>query len=46
MKSRSHRTQVLGQERFFADQTDYGVGFAEVRGSKYGRYWVLITARH
>lgn len=46
LKSSSHRTQVLGRERFFAEQTDYGVGFADVPGSEYGRYWVLITARH
>lgn len=46
LKSRRHRRQVLGLERFFAEQDDYGVGFAENPRSKYGRYWVLITARH
>lgn len=46
LHSRHHRRQVLGLERFFADQTDYGVGFADRPGSRYGRYWVLITARH
>lgn len=46
LKSRSHRRQVLGLDRFFVDQDDYGVGYAENPRSKYGRYWVLITARH
>lgn len=46
LRSRHHRRQVLGLDRFFADQTDYGVGYVDVPGSRYGRYWVLITARH
>lgn len=44
--SRRHRRQVLGLDRFFADQGDYGVGFVSVPGSPYGSYWVLIAARH
>lgn len=44
--SRSHRRQVLGLNAFFAEQTDYGVGHAEIPDSRYGHYWVLITARH
>jgi len=46
LDSRSHRRQVLGLNRFFAAQTDYGVGHAEVSGSRYRHYWVLITATH
>lgn len=46
LRSRSHRRQVLGLNSFFADQEDYGVGHAAVPGSRYGDYWVLITARH
>ncbi len=46
LKSRSHRRQVLGLTPFFADQSDYGVGYAENPRSRYTRYWVLITARH
>lgn len=46
LRSRRHRRQVLGLDRFFAEQNDYGVGFADVPGSRYGTYWVLITARH
>jgi uncharacterized protein YkwD len=44
--SRSHRRQVLGLNRFFAAQTDYGVGHAQVPRSRYVHYWVLITATH
>lgn len=42
--SRRHRPQVLGLNAFHAAQSDYGVGFAEAPGSRYGYYWVLITA--
>lgn len=42
--SRKHRSQVLGLNAFHAAQSDYGVGFAEAPGSRYGYYWVLITA--
>lgn len=43
--SRHHRTQVLGLTRFFEAQEDYGVGFVAVPGSRFGYYWVLISAR-
>lgn len=42
--SRKHRSQVLGLPAFHQAQSDYGVGFAEVPGSRYRYYWVLITA--
>lgn len=45
-RSRRHRRQVLGLDRFFADQGDYGVGYVHLPGSPYGHYWVLIAARH
>lgn len=41
--SPAHRIHVLGEEPFFADETDYGLGYAE---SNIGRYWVIITAHH
>lgn len=44
--SRKHRPQVLGLPAFHQVQSDYGVGFAEVPGSRYRYYWVLITATH
>jgi uncharacterized protein YkwD len=41
--SPAHRVHVLGEESFYAEQTDYGFGYAE-NGN--GKYWVLITAHH
>lgn len=46
MASPNHRTQLLGLQSFFAEQTDYGVGYAYLPGSPYGSYWVVLTARH
>ena len=45
MDSPGHRTHLLGLKPFFAEQTDYGIGYAYVPGSTYGHYWVVITAR-
>ncbi len=41
--SAAHRVHVLGEDPFYATQTDYGIGYAESANS---RYWVLITAQH
>ena len=46
MKSTAHRTHLLGLDRFWAEQTDYGIGYAYVAGSLYSHYWVVITGRH
>ena len=46
LDSRSHRRQVLGLNAFFSEQSDYGVGHAEIPNSRFGHYWVLITAQH
>ncbi|MFH1635545.1 MAG: CAP domain-containing protein [Chloroflexota bacterium] len=46
MNSDGHRTHILGLQPFWAEQTDYGIGYAYVPGSTYGYYWVVITARH
>ena len=46
LKSGHHRPLALGTDRFYRDQTDYGVGYAQVPGSQFGSYWVLISARH
>ncbi len=40
--SHAHRSHVLGEEDFYADQNEYGIGYVE---SASGRYWVLITAQ-
>jgi uncharacterized protein YkwD len=45
MGSTGHRTHILGLDDFYAEQTEYGVGHAFVPGSRYGDYWVIITAK-
>lgn len=44
MNSDGHSKHLLGLSSFFAQQTDFGVGYAYVPNSKYGYYWVIITA--
>lgn len=44
MNSSGHRRHVLGEIDFFAQQTRYGIGYAEVSGSPYQRYYVFISA--
>ena len=45
MDSDSHRDQLLGSFPFFADQVEYGVGYAYDPASPYRHYWVVITAK-
>lgn len=45
MKSSKHRSHLLGEASFFAEQVDYGIGFAQTPGSPYQYYWVFISAR-
>jgi hypothetical protein len=44
MESSGHRRHLLAESSFYRDQTAYGVGFANVPGSDYQYYWVIITA--
>ena len=51
MGSAPHHTHLLAvdldtnqTDTFFAAETHYGIGYAEVPGSKYIHYWVVITA--
>ena len=44
MNSSVHRRHILGETDFFAQQTRYGVGYAEVPGSPYQKYYVFISA--
>jgi hypothetical protein len=44
LHSGSHRTHILGDHKFYAKQTQYGIGYAYNPNSTYQRYWVLITA--
>jgi uncharacterized protein YkwD len=43
MSSSGHRRHLLGTESFFAEQVEYGIGYAN--GGFYGHYWVVITAK-
>ncbi|MCL4300460.1 MAG: CAP domain-containing protein [Anaerolineae bacterium] len=45
MGSTPHRTQLLGLNSFFAEQTEYGIGYAFNPNSEYLYYWVVITAK-
>jgi uncharacterized protein YkwD len=45
MQSSKHTTHILGQNDFFAAQSDYGIGFAQVPGSPYQYYWVFISSK-
>lgn len=44
MNSPGHRRHLLAESEFYAGQTRYGVGYAELSGSPYRRYYVFITA--
>ena len=39
-----HQPNILGEDPFWAEQTNYGVGYAYVENSDYQRYWVFISA--
>jgi hypothetical protein len=43
MNSAGHRQHLLGTVPFFAEQVEYGIGYAS--GGIYGHYWVVITAK-
>lgn len=43
LNSPSHRTHLLGELSFYANQVEYGIGYA--KGGSYGHYWVIITAK-
>lgn len=45
MGSTPHRTQLLGLGSFFAEQTEYGIGYAYNPNSQFRYYWVVITAK-
>lgn len=45
MGSTPHRTQLLGLDSFFAEQTQYGIGYASNPNSPYLYYWVVIIAK-
>ena len=43
MNSPGHKVHLLGTVPFFAEQIEYGIGYAS--GGVYGHYWVVITAK-
>jgi hypothetical protein len=43
MNSDGHRRHLLGTVPFFADQIEYGIGYA--CGGEFDHYWVVITAK-
>lgn len=45
LNSQGHRTHMLGEIDFYAEQIEYGIGYANVPGSDYRYYWVLLTAK-
>lgn len=44
MASAGHKRHILAETDFYAGQTRYGVGYAQVPGSPYTRYYVFISA--
>lgn len=44
LNSDHHRPHVLGEIPFFAEQTEYGVGYFYDPNSFYHHYWVILTA--
>ncbi len=44
LNSYGHKAHVLGESTFWAEQTNFGVGYAYVPGSTYTHYWVFISA--
>jgi uncharacterized protein YkwD len=45
LQSQKHSTHLLGATSFYAEQSDYGIGFVQVPGSPYQFYWVFISAK-
>jgi uncharacterized protein YkwD len=44
MHSTPHRTHLLGLNRFYAEQTRFGIGYAYNPATPYKYYYVVITA--
>lgn len=44
MDSSAHKQHLLATHPFYAPQTSVGIGYANVSGSEWGSYWVVITA--
>jgi uncharacterized protein YkwD len=44
MQSPPHLRHLLGTDSFYAEQVEFGIGYVEVPGSRFLRYWVVLTA--
>ena len=44
MGSQAHRRHLMGQDSQFVRQTEYGIGYASVPGSRRVHYWVVLIA--
>lgn len=44
MNSPGHKRHLRGEEPFYREQIEYGVGYAFKPGSEYRHYWVIIIA--
>lgn len=44
LTSESHRVHLLGERDFFREQSEYGVGYAYRKDSRYRHFWVFISA--
>ncbi len=44
MNSSGHRAHLLGENDFYAEQVEYGIGYVSDPDSPYRHYWVIITA--
>ena len=45
MTSASHRSHLLGLMTMFAEQDEYGIGYAYNPNSEYKHYWVVLTGK-
>ena len=45
MGSSGHKKHLLGLAKFYAEQTDFGVGYVYAPESQWKHYWVVITAK-
>jgi uncharacterized protein YkwD len=44
MDSEGHRVHILGNDPFWRNQEQIGVGYVNLAGSQYVHYWVIMTA--
>lgn len=44
LESNSHRTHVLGEIEFYAEQVEFGIGYTYLENSTYRHYWVFHSA--